>query len=43
MNLVHASDGAEAAEREIKLYFSPQEICSYEPTIARWLRANDEA
>ena len=42
MNLVHASDGAEAAEREIKLYFSPQEIVSYEPTITRWLRAADE-
>ena len=42
MNLVHASDGAEAAEREINLYFSPQEIVSYEPTITRWLRAADE-
>ena len=26
MNLVHASDGAEAAEREITLYFAPEEI-----------------
>jgi len=43
MNLVHASDGPEAAEREIKLYFSPQEIVSYEPTITRWLRAGDES
>ncbi|HJS06956.1 MAG TPA: nucleoside-diphosphate kinase [Pirellulales bacterium] len=42
MNLVHASDGPEAAAREIKLYFKPDEICSYEPTIAPWLRAGDE-
>ena len=42
MNLVHASDGPEAAAREIELYFSPEEICGYEPTIARWLRAPDE-
>ncbi len=26
MNLVHASDGAEAAAREIELYFKPEEI-----------------
>jgi len=43
MNLVHASDGPEAADREIKLYFSPQEIVSYEPTITQWLRAGDES
>jgi nucleoside-diphosphate kinase len=43
MNLVHASDGPEAAAREIKLYFKPEEICGYEPTIAPWLRAGDEA
>ncbi len=27
MNLVHASDGPEAAKREIDLYFTPAEIC----------------
>src|SRR6188472_1369506 len=43
MNLVHASDGPEAADREIKLYFSAAEICDYEPTITRWLRAADES
>ena len=42
MNLVHASDGPEAAAREIKLYFKPDELCGYEPTIAPWLRASDE-
>jgi len=42
MNLVHGSDGPEAAAREIALYFSDNELCSYEPTIASWLRAADE-
>ena len=42
MNLVHASDGAEAAERELSLYFAPNEICAYEPTLVPWLRASDE-
>ena len=43
MNLVHASDGPEAAAREIALYFRNEEICSYEPTIVTWLRAGDES
>jgi nucleoside-diphosphate kinase len=43
MNLVHGSDGPEAAAREIALYFRADEICQYEPTIARWLRAADES
>lgn len=42
MNLVHASDGPEAATREIALYFKPDEICAGELTIAPWLRASDE-
>ena len=42
MNLVHASDGPGAALREIDLYFSSAEICSYEPTIRSWLRATAE-
>ncbi len=42
MNLVHASDGAEAAAREIALYFKPNELCAYEPTVKPWLRADDE-
>jgi nucleoside-diphosphate kinase len=42
MNLVHASDGPEAATREIALYFQPEELCAYEPTITPWLRAGDE-
>jgi nucleoside-diphosphate kinase len=42
MNLVHASDGAEAAAREIALYFAPQEVCPYQPTLAPWMKAADE-
>jgi nucleoside-diphosphate kinase len=42
MNLVHASDGAEAAAREMALYFKPEEICAHEPTLRPWLRASDE-
>ena len=42
MNLVHASDGPEAAAREIALYFQAGEICDDVPTITPWLRAGDE-
>lgn len=42
MNLVHASDGKKAAEREIELYFQADEICEYEPTLSEWLKAADE-
>src|SRR5687768_14794262 len=42
MNLVHASDGPEAAQREIELYFKPEEILPYEPTLSEWLKAGDE-
>lgn len=43
MNLVHASDGPEAAAREIALYFQPREIVASDLTITPWLRASDEA
>ncbi len=43
MNLVHGSDGPEAAAREIALYFRDDEICANDPTISKWLRASDEA
>ena len=42
MNLVHASDGEEAATREIALYFTENEICSYAPTLTPWFKAGDE-
>ena len=42
MNLVHGSDGPEAAAREITLYFNDDELCDDNPAIATWLRASDE-
>ena len=42
MNLVHASDGADAAAREIGLYFQPAEILPYTPTLIEWFKAGDE-
>ena len=42
MNLIHASDGWQAAAREIKIFFSPAEIHSHEPALRPWLRAADE-
>jgi nucleoside-diphosphate kinase len=42
MNLVHASDGPDAAQREIALYFRDDEIFSYDDTLTPWLRADDE-
>ena len=42
MNLVHASDGPDAASREINLYFNSDEICEYEPTLTPWMKASDE-
>ncbi|MCA9235998.1 MAG: nucleoside-diphosphate kinase [Planctomycetales bacterium] len=43
MNLVHGSDGAESAAREIALYFKPSDFCDDTPTISKWMRAADEA
>lgn len=42
MNLMHGSDGPEAAEREIGLYFQPGELLSYETTLGGWVCADDE-
>jgi len=41
MNLVHASDGAESAVREIAIFFTEQELCPYIPTIRPWLQVLD--
>jgi nucleoside-diphosphate kinase len=43
MNLIHASDGPEAAAREIELYFTPDQIHAYTPTLTPWMRAPDES
>lgn len=42
MNLVHGSDGPEAARREIAIYFRPEELCEYEATLGGWVCAGDE-
>jgi nucleoside-diphosphate kinase len=42
MNLVHASDGPEAAVRELALYFRPEELCTYETPLDAWTLAGDE-
>jgi nucleoside-diphosphate kinase len=42
MNLVHGSDGPDAAKREIALYFTDAELCPYTPRITPALRASDE-
>ncbi|MDZ7620146.1 MAG: nucleoside-diphosphate kinase [Patescibacteria group bacterium] len=42
MNLIHASDSPEAAEREIGIFFKPEEILPHTPTVLPWLRAADE-
>ena len=35
-NIIHASDSVEAAEREIALFFSPDEIISWTDESAHW-------
>ncbi len=42
LNLVHASDGAEAASREIGLYFAPNEVHAYRPTLGEWFTIEGE-
>ena len=42
MNLLHGSDGPEAAAREIAVYFKPDELISYVPTLVEWVCAGDE-
>ncbi|MEK3881451.1 nucleoside-diphosphate kinase [Paenibacillus sp. PL2-23] len=36
-NLIHGSDSPESAEREIALFFAPEELVQYEHTIQRWI------
>jgi nucleoside-diphosphate kinase len=42
MNLVHGSDGPEAAAREIAIYFKPEELLTYSTTLDPWTCASDE-
>ena len=36
-NLVHGSDGPQAAAREIELFFSPSELHQYDRSLTRWI------
>ncbi|MDW7652195.1 MAG: nucleoside-diphosphate kinase [Bacillota bacterium] len=36
-NVVHGSDSAESAEREINLFFSPEELVTYKKATDTWL------
>ena len=36
-NLVHGSDSPESAEREVNLFFRPEEILSYERAVESWI------
>ena len=40
-NIVHASDGPEAATTELALWFSPAELLDYEREIDRWVLADE--
>ena len=37
MNLIHASDSVESAEREISIFFSPEELMEWERADHNWL------
>lgn len=42
VNLIHGSDGTDAAEREIAIYFKPEEVLSYQTSLDEWVCASDE-
>lgn len=42
MNLIHGSDSLESAEREIGIYFKPEELCDYTLALAGSYAASDE-
>ncbi len=42
MNLIHGSDGPDAATRELAIYFQPEELISYQPILAPMFAAADE-
>jgi len=37
-NIIHGSDAIETAQREISLWFSEEEICSWENSMKPWLK-----
>jgi nucleoside-diphosphate kinase len=36
-NIIHGSDALETAQKEIALWFSPEELSSWQPTISPWI------
>lgn len=42
MNMIHGSDSVESANREIDIYFTSAEICSYDLALGSWTCASDE-
>jgi nucleoside-diphosphate kinase len=36
-NLIHASDSPASAEREIGIWFKPEELCNYRPCDGKWV------
>jgi nucleoside-diphosphate kinase len=36
-NIIHGSDAPETAEQEIKLWFKPEELVSWQPSISPWI------
>lgn len=36
-NIIHGSDAVETAEREIDLWFQPEELYAWEPTLTKWI------
>ena len=41
-NLMHGSDSVEAAQRELAIYFKPEELVSWKVTLDEWVCAPDE-
>ena len=37
-NIVHGSDGPETAERELNIFFKPEELVSYDKNSDAWVR-----
>ncbi|MEW4488264.1 nucleoside-diphosphate kinase [Thalassoglobus sp. JC818] len=42
VNLIHGSDSPEAADRETAIYFQPEELVEYAPSLDSWVCASDE-
>jgi nucleoside-diphosphate kinase len=36
-NIIHGSDAPETAQKEIALWFNPEELSSWQPTITPWI------